>query len=70
MSVTFGSGETRRCDEKCYNAISPECDCICHGMNHGKGLKQAQENTALYVKELVKEYGKGIILNPEQMELF
>lgn len=35
-----------RCDAKCYEAQSAECDCICGGRNHGAGLEKARENNA------------------------
>ena len=38
-------GCTGRCDAKCYNATHPKCDCICGGMNHGKGEQTAIDNT-------------------------
>jgi len=34
-----------RCDQRCYNATSKKCRCICQGRNHGVGLKQALINT-------------------------
>ena len=33
-----------KCDEKCYNANLPKCDCACGGRNHGVGLNQALKN--------------------------
>ncbi|MBA7637589.1 hypothetical protein ES703_45235 [subsurface metagenome] len=36
---------TGRCDQRCYNAKGPKCNCICGGINHGKGKKQAIDNT-------------------------
>lgn len=47
---------TGKCDANCYNATSPECDCICRGMNHGVGAKKAMENTAKYAEEWIKKY--------------
>lgn len=38
---------TRRCDARCYNAKGPKCNCICEGMNHGKGFNIAIRNTSL-----------------------
>ena len=38
-------GCTGRCDAKCYNASHPKCECICRGINHGKGLQTAVDNT-------------------------
>lgn len=34
-----------RCDARCYDATSPDCDCVCGGKNHGVGLQQAAQNT-------------------------
>lgn len=40
-------GKIRKCDDRCYNAVTPpsRCCCMCNGINHGKGLVQAMENT-------------------------
>jgi hypothetical protein len=27
-----------RCDARCYNAKHPKCDCVCGGVNHGRGF--------------------------------
>jgi hypothetical protein len=34
-----------RCDERCYDATSADCHCVCNGKNHGIGLQQAAKNT-------------------------
>lgn len=47
-----------RCDAKCYQAQSPDCDCICGGKNHGAGLEQAVENTREQVEEWLQDYAK------------
>lgn len=44
ISQTHG-GRTRRCDARCYNGKHARCKCICGGVNHGKGLEKAIENT-------------------------
>lgn len=44
IAVYSSDGCEGRCDARCHNATNPECDCICGGRNHGKGLKQAIEN--------------------------
>lgn len=44
MVQESASGEKRVCDGKCYNALGPDCDCICGGMNHGVGYIQAVKN--------------------------
>lgn len=45
-----------RCDAKCYNATSPECDCICGGMNHGAGRQKAIANTTEMVETWIERY--------------
>jgi hypothetical protein len=45
ISYSSSGGEEGRCDAKCYLAGHPDCGCICGGINHGKGLEQAAENT-------------------------
>lgn len=42
--VGNSSGCVGRCDAKCYDARTPDCDCICGGKNHGAGRQQAQQN--------------------------
>lgn len=42
---------THRCDDRCYDAISRPCRCICQGKNHGVGLKTALINTAKIAKD-------------------
>ena len=32
------------CDARCHTAKGPKCKCICGGINHGVGLRQAIEN--------------------------
>jgi hypothetical protein len=43
----------RHCDDKCYNATGSHCTCICGGVNHGKGLSKAVNDT--------KEIGQKIL---------
>jgi len=33
------------CDERCYDAKHETCVCVCGGLNHGRGLRRASENT-------------------------
>lgn len=62
--MTFGNSEgERRCDERCYDAKHEKCDCICRGMNHGKGLAQAMVNTCEYGKTLLEHLKQE---HPEQ----
>lgn len=34
-----------RCDAKCHNASEPQCDCMCGGRYHGRGLDGSLEKT-------------------------
>lgn len=47
-------GSRRRCDARCYNAQHSKCTCICGGMNHGKGLQKALENTKQVAEKLLE----------------
>jgi len=47
-----------RCDEKCYDAKEEKCDCVCGGMNHGKGKEQAIENTQKYSGDMMEQWKK------------
>ena len=33
------------CDARCYDAKHTACKCVCGGINHGRGLLRAAENT-------------------------
>lgn len=45
VSIQSPGGHCRgRCDARCYNAKGITCVCICGGVNHGKGEKQAIKN--------------------------
>lgn len=38
----YGALGSRRCDAKCYAAEpGSDCDCICDGANHGRGMDKA-----------------------------
>ena len=41
--ITQGGNEgSRRCDGRCHFAKAPDCDCVCGGALHGKGLEAQQ----------------------------
>lgn len=46
-----------RCDANCYEATEPECDCICGGANHGKGIEKAVDITI----ERADEWAAGVV---------
>ncbi|GIK42378.1 MAG: hypothetical protein BroJett011_62110 [Chloroflexota bacterium] len=59
MIAAYNSeGLIGRCDAHCYDAKHPDCTCICGGANHGKGQKQAMENTEALAEKWMEEYGK------------
>lgn len=62
IAVYNSDGCQGRCDARCYEATSPECDCICGGMNHGAGLDQAAENTRELAEQWIKDFAtkKGL----------
>ena len=70
MSETIGSGPTRRCDAKCYNAKSGDCTCICGGKNHAVGLQKASENVQqIFLPMLEERTGLKIAeLDPATLE--
>lgn len=56
MSTGNSSGETGRCDAKCYGASGGVCHCCCGGRNHGVGLNQAIENTDKMSVDMIREW--------------
>ena len=70
--VSNSEGVVGRCDSRCYEAQSPECDCICGGRNHGLGLERSLESTAelLYPSGQLREQmprlgGDQVVVQPE-----
>lgn len=42
LAIHLPGGRVLRCDAKCYQAtLGTECDCVCGGVNHAKGLERA-----------------------------
>ncbi len=56
IEVRNSDGVVGRCDERCYMAQHNYCDCVCHGRNHGIGLKNAIDATRAMAEQLVSEY--------------
>ena len=57
ITVVNSLGEHEFCDERCYNAKGKKCDCVCGGVNHGKGLSKAIKNT-IEISRLGKQDGR------------
>jgi hypothetical protein len=51
IAVYNNDGCVGRCDERCYGATHPDCDCVCGGKNHGVGLSKATDNTQAQFSE-------------------
>ena len=71
IAVYKGSGDggsvcVGRCDAKCYEAIEPECTCVCGGMNHGKGKGKAIENTVQLAEKWIAAYSIQNQLDPSE----
>jgi hypothetical protein len=56
ISVHTSDGCVGRCDAKCYEATTPDCDCVCGGRNHGAGKQQAIDNTRDMAETMLQEY--------------
>jgi hypothetical protein len=80
IAVYNSSGCVGRCDARCYEAQEPQCDCICHGRNHGAGIQKATDNTRELAESWMQEYNQAHNLtgatwevpanNPIQLNLF
>ena len=69
--ITIGNSEgSRRCDARCYDAKGPDCDCICGGKNHGKGLQVATKNTRDMIADWSEAEGERVAFVAVQKELF
>lgn len=45
LAVYNSEGVVGRCDARCHDAVTGDCDCICGGANHGRGTAFAIDNT-------------------------
>lgn len=61
IAVYAAGGCVGRCDARCYDAASGDCDCICGGANHGAGIERAASNTRDQAEQWVKRYCKDQI---------
>ena len=56
ISACNSNGRIRRCDSRCYKAKGSRCTCICSGINHGTGEKQASINTQDRKMEIIESF--------------
>jgi len=57
-----------RCDAKCHTAKGKKCKCICEGLNHGVGTKQALKNPKRISS--MEHPERKYFARPRQAELF
>lgn len=55
LIIRVPNGILSRCGPSCYNSISPDCSCICHGSNHGLGYKTAVFNSISLINRFKKD---------------
>ena len=48
-------GRTRHCKSNCHNARLYICVCVCRGMNHGIGARQAAINTHDHYQQIIDD---------------
>ena len=53
----------RKCDKRCYDAKHENCNCVCGGLNHQKGEREARNKTI----ELSEKYMEKGIVVPEKL---
>jgi predicted RNase H-like HicB family nuclease len=56
IEIRTTSGCKGRCDAKCYDAEHDDCQCICGGYNHGKGIETAKENIRKWSEVMIEDY--------------
>jgi len=56
ISFHTNSGQAGRCDSRCYNAVGPDCSCVCGGENHQKGFEVAVKNTQTLADQWIDRF--------------
>jgi hypothetical protein len=59
IAIYTSDGCIGRCDAKCYEATTPDCECICGGVNHGAGKSQAVANTQALAETWIEDYARA-----------
>jgi orotate phosphoribosyltransferase len=49
LAVYDSEGCVGRCDARCHEARTPDCDCICGGRYHGVGAASAVQAATDYI---------------------
>lgn len=58
IAVYNSEGCLGRCNALCYEATTPNCECVCGGANHGAGQKQAIDNTRHMAEGWIEQYAR------------
>jgi len=58
MTFKSASGQSERCDARCYDAKNEACVCCCGGRNHGAGFTKAFKNTIEHFDLMVEAANK------------
>lgn len=58
IAVYNSEGCVGRCDARCYEATTPNCECICGGANHGAGQQRAIDNTRRMAEGWIEKYAQ------------
>lgn len=58
LTVINHRGPQAHCGSACYNATSPQCDCVCGGENHGRGFAAADLHTAINAQRLAQTFAR------------
>lgn len=58
IEVRNSEGVVGRCNALCYEATTPDCQCVCGGANHGAGQQRAMDNTRQMAENWIEEYAR------------
>ena len=65
---------TRRCDDRCHNAVRVRCKCWCGGFFHGQGVeaegnRAKVEEAVQFLEEHGTKAGKTAYISQKKMAL-
>ena len=56
ITVCSSDGCEGLCDTRCHDAVTPECDCVCGGLNHGVVFEQAVEKKRALFEQMAQSF--------------
>ena len=57
------------CGSSCYQAKDRVRQCICHGVNHGKGFRRAMAQAAEITEAIIQRADDGVEVHNEAKDL-